>query len=343
MSTKDLDAAGITDPDLRLAYEHCRRLHAGHGKTYYLATLLLPREKRPYVWALYGFARHADEFVDSLTDPDPAALVTWGEEFLARLQPDPTVASTIDAAAEPVGAAMEHTMRYWGIPREHVESFLQSMRMDITETGYSTYADLEHYMYGSAAVIGLQMLPVLEPQTPQAAPRARALGEAFQLANFIRDVGEDLQRGRVYLPQEDLDLFGVTRDDLAGGVVTLPIRRLLQFEIDRTRALYAYAEPGIDMLHPTSRDCMRTAFTLYGGILDGVERADYQVLRGRVRVGMARRLRVAVPGLVRAARARREDRRWQGRDAAEDEAAGNEAAGDGARAAGSSAAGSGAG
>jgi phytoene synthase len=185
------------------------------------------------------------------------------------------------------------------------------MKLDITETGYATYAALERYMYGSAAVIGLQMLPVLEPLTAEAAPRARALGEAFQMSNFIRDVGEDLKRGRVYLPKEDLDLFGVTPADLAAGVVTPPIRRLLQFEIERTRAIYAYAEPGIDMLHPTSRDCIRTAFLLYGGILDEVEKADYQVLTQRVSVPMTRRLAVALPGMARAMAARREDRRWR--------------------------------
>ena len=304
MSTKDLDAAGITDPALRVAYERCRELHAGHGKTYYLATLLLPRAKRPFVWALYGFARYADEFVDSLTEPDPLALVRWGDAFLARLQTDPLQPAGVDPRSDAVGAAMEDTMRRWAIPREHVDAFLESMRMDITETGYRTYADLEHYMYGSAAVIGLQMLPILEPLTPEAAPRARALGEAFQLSNFIRDVGEDLKRGRVYLPQEDLELFGVTTADLAAGEVTLPIRRLLQFEIERTRSLYAYAEPGIDMLDPTSRDCMRTAFELYGGILGAVERADYQVLTSRVSVSMPRRLAVAGPGLARAFRAR---------------------------------------
>jgi 15-cis-phytoene synthase len=304
VSTKDLDAAGITDPVLRVAYEKCRELHAGHGKTYYLATLLLPREKRPFVWALYGFARYADEFVDSLDSPDPLALVRWGDEFLSRLEPDPTRPAGVDPRTDAIGAAMEDTMRRWGIPRAHVEAFLESMRMDITETGYATYADLEHYMYGSAAVIGLQMLPILEPLTPEAAPRARALGEAFQMSNFIRDVGEDLKRGRIYLPQEDLKLFGVTAADLAAGEVTLPVRRLLQFEIERTRALYAYAEPGIEMLHPTSQDCMRTAFELYGGILGAVERADYQVLTGRVRVSKARRIAVAGPGLARAYRAR---------------------------------------
>jgi len=312
VSTKDLDAAGITDPALREAYERCRLLHADHGKTYYLATLLLPRPKRPFVWALYGFARYADEFVDSLTEPDPLALVRWGEAFLSRLRPDPAEPAGVDPGQDPIGAAMEDTMRRWGIPRAHVEAFLESMQLDITETGYATYADLEHYMYGSAAVIGLQMLPILQPMTPEAAPRARALGEAFQMSNFIRDVGDDLKRGRVYLPQEDLALFGVTSGDLAAGQVTLPVRRLLQFEIERTRALYAYAEPGIDMLDPTSRDCMRTAFELYGGILGAVERADYQVLTGRVSVSRPRRLRVAGPGLVRAFRARSRSRRRAG-------------------------------
>jgi phytoene synthase len=302
VSARDLDAAGITEPALRQAYEACRRLHAEHGKTYYLATLLLPAHKRPHVWALYGFARYADEFVDSLEAPDPQALVDWGGAFLEGLSRGST--------EHPVGMAMLHTMRRWNIPRAHVEAFLESMRMDITVTGYPTYADLEHYMYGSAAVIGLQMLPILEPVAPEAAARARTLGEAFQMSNFIRDVGEDLRRGRVYLPQEDLDVFGVTREMLQEGRVTPPVRELLRFEIERTRALYAFAEPGIDMLHPTSRDCVRTAFTLYGGILDSVEAAHYQVLTQRVRVPTTRRLAVAVPALRRARAVRRDARRW---------------------------------
>ncbi len=309
MSDRDLEAAGITDMGLRAAYEKCRQLHAEHGRTYYLATLLLPSGKRPYVWALYGFARYADEFVDSFTDPDPDALLRWGDAFLDSLDLDG--GTRINPQRDPVGAAMQHTMRQWAIPRAHVEAFLASMKLDITQTGYATYPDLERYMYGSAAVIGLQMLPVLEPLTAEAAPRARALGEAFQMSNFIRDVGEDLRRGRVYLPEEDLVLFGVTRDELAAGEVTTSLRRLLDFEIERTRAIYAYAAPGIEMLHPTSRDCIRTAFTLYSEILLAVERADYQVLRQRVSVPMTRRLAVAGPGLAKAARARRDDRKWK--------------------------------
>lgn len=308
MSRRALDAAQIEEPGLREAYEMCRVLHRDHGRTYYLSTLLLPPAKRPHVWALYGFARRADEFVDSLTAPDPDALLDWGSAFLDQL---PTLGLPGGSDhPDPVALAMANTMRQWNLPRAHVEAFLDSMQLDITVIGYPTYADLEQYMYGSAAVIGLMMLPILEPLAPEAGARARALGEAFQMTNFIRDVGEDLQRDRVYLPQEDLDVFGVTRELLAAGRVTPPVRELLRFEIERTRALYTFAEPGIDMLHPTSRDCVRTAFNLYGGILDEVEAAGYQVLTQRVGVPIRRRLGVALPAWQRARASRREQARW---------------------------------
>jgi 15-cis-phytoene synthase len=297
VSRRELDAAGITDPWLRAAYQACRRLNAAHGRTYYLATLLLPPAKRPHVHALYGLARYADELVDDLDEPDPAKLVRWGARFLEDLDRG--------SSSHPISAAAIHTARTWDIPRDTFEAFLASMQMDITVTEYSTYADLEHYMYGSAGVIGLQMVPILEPLDARAAGHARILGEAFQMSNFIRDVAEDLRRGRVYLPQEDLDRFGVIRADLAPGRTPPHVRELLAFEVARTRRLYAGAEPGIDMLHPTSRDCIRTAFTLYRGILDAVEKAGYQVLDRRVAVPLPRRLRVAVPALVRARRARR--------------------------------------
>jgi 15-cis-phytoene synthase len=297
-----LTAAGITDPTLRADYEACRRLQAQHGRTYYLSSLLLPPAKRPFVWALYGFARYADEFVDSLTSPSPASLVVWGQQFLDAVGHG--------QSTSPIARAMLHTMKRWNIPRSHVEAFLESMRMDITVTGYPTYADLERYMYGSASVIGLQMLPILEPLVPEAAARARALGEAFQMSNFIRDVGEDLRRGRVYLPQEDLDAFGVTREALERAVVTAPIRELLRFEIARTRTLYRFAEPGIDMLHPTSRDAIRTAYVLYGEIVDAVEAAHYQVFTQRVSVPARRRLAVALPAWRHARAVRKDAGQW---------------------------------
>jgi 15-cis-phytoene synthase len=302
LSRQELDAAGIHDPALRASYLHCKELNARHGKTYFLASLLLPPAKRPYVHALYGFARHADDIVD-VVDPTAApadverSLREWGESFHRDL--------AAGTSPDPVRAAVVDTVRRWDIPTEYFDAFLHSMAMDLTITGYATYADLMEYVHGSAAVIGLQMVPVLERVDPGADAYAEDLGIGFQLANFIRDVGEDLRRGRVYLPQEDLDQFGVTREHLASGVVDARVRRLLAFEIARTREIFRAAEPGIRLLHPTSRDCIRTAFTLYGGILDAVEDADYQVLDRRVAVPNRRRAAVALPALARARRARR--------------------------------------
>ena len=299
MAGRDLDAAGITDPTLRRAYETCRRLNARHGRTYYLSTLLLPPEKRPHVHALYGFARYADEIVDDLAsmltpEQKAAELATWSEGFLADF--------ASGRSADPVCAAVLHTATRYAIPQAYFAAFLASMRRDLEVATYPTYADLEDYMYGSAAVIGLQMVAILGPLTEEAYPRARALGEAFQLSNFIRDVGEDLDRGRVYLPLEDLEKFEVTVEDLHRRQVTAPIRDLLRFEIERTRRLYQDAAEGIPMLAPSSRPCIETALLLYGGILDAVERADFAVLQGRVAVPLRRRLAVAGPRYARARR-----------------------------------------
>jgi phytoene synthase len=253
------------------------------------------------VHALYGFARHADEIVDDLavTGDRAAWLTGWGAEVLADV--------ARGESAHPVTRALVDTVRRWDIPVAYLEAFLASMRMDLTVTEYATFDDLMTYVHGSASVIGLQMLPILgHPGVPRAvvAPYAEDLGTAFQLTNFIRDVGEDLRRGRIYLPQEDLALFGVDREHLARGVVDGPVRRLLAFEIARCREIFRSAEPGIRLLDPASRDCMRTAFRLYGGILAEVERADLRVLDRKVAVGPARRAAVAVPALLRARRAR---------------------------------------
>jgi phytoene synthase len=309
----ELDAAGITGAALRSSYARCRTLNAEHGKTYYLATLLLPAAKRPHVHALYGFARYVDDLVDDL-DPSLTAqqradrLGEWSDDFLADLDWGTT--------SDPVSRAVMHTAQEFGIPHEYFADFLESMRMDLTITGYATYADLEQYMWGSAAVIGLEMVPILGRRDPSVRwdvveEHAIDLGVAFQLTNFLRDIAEDLQRGRVYLPQESLDMFGVDRDRLARGIVDESLRNLLAWEIERTRALYRRAEPGIELVHPTSQDCLRTAFTLYGEILDQIEAADYDVFSRRVAVPLRRRGAVAARGLRRAVSSRRPERSGQ--------------------------------
>jgi phytoene synthase len=287
--------------ELAAAYRDCRRLNARRGRTFYLATLLLPPEKRPAVHALYAFARRADEIVDRI---DPMTTSRNRELSLATLT---TQLVGRSSAADPVIRALHDTIERYRIPMTLFDDFLASMRMDLETSEYATWDDLCRYMHGSAAVIGLEMLPVLGTlpgMTEAAAPYARDLGLAFQLTNFIRDVGEDLGRGRVYLPKEDLAAFGVTRDDLCSGIVDANLRRLLAFEIARARELYRAAAPGIRLLAADSRDCIRTAATLYAGILDEVERADYRVLDRRVSVGIGRRARVALPAALRARGAR---------------------------------------
>jgi phytoene synthase len=296
-------------PELRSAYDTCRRLHASHGRTYYLATRLLPAWKRPYVHALYGFARFADELVDGPDGSSPeadAALQDLEMGLLAALaEPGaPAEHATRLSIRDDVLRAVADTAARWQLPAAYFSSFLAAMRMDLSVREYDTWEDLLAYVEGSAAVIGLMMLPLLEPSSRTADAYARDLGIAFQHANFLRDVGEDLRRGRIYLPQESLRLFGVTRERLLTGVVDGRVRRLLAHEIARCRELFRSAEPGIRLLHPTSRDCIRTAYTLYGEILDAIEAADYQVLDRRVSVALPRRLAVAGPALWRAARAR---------------------------------------
>jgi 15-cis-phytoene synthase len=272
---------------LSAAYERCRQLHASAGRSYYLATKLLPAWKRQHVHALYGFARYADEIVDDLdarrSGPQrAAALRAWGRRFFAGLEGG--------RCNDPVLPAVLHTVRAFVLDLDDFRRFLASMAADLEVGAYQTYDDLLGYMEGSAAAIGTMMLPILEPSDPAAAREpARQLGFAFQLTNFIRDVGEDLRRGRLYLPLADLERFGVARAGLAAGVVTPPVRALLAFEVERARAHYAAAAGGIELLAPSSRPTIRAAFELYGGILDQVERADYQVLTRRVRVPRHRR------------------------------------------------------
>ena len=289
------------------AYEQCRRISAAHGRTYYLATTLLPAYKRPAVHALYALARYADDIVDHPrgTPADVRSRLDALESAMLSGRDEP-----------PFLAAVHDTVRRWHVPLELFEAFFASMRMDLDVSEYATWEDLCVYMHGSAAVIGLQMLPILEPTrglADVAAPYAVDLGHAFQLTNFIRDVGEDLARGRLYLPKEDLAAFTVSRDDLDRGVLTSAGRRLIAFEVERARELFARAQLGVRLLHPTSRDCVGTALALYRGILDEVEASDYSVLDGRARVGTARRVRVAVPGLARAWWSRRPHHTHQAR------------------------------
>jgi phytoene synthase len=279
------------------SYAQCRRLTSAHGTTYFWAAAVLPREDRRHVWALYAFARHADDIVDSL-DGRPlsereAALRDLGQRLFDDLERG--------SSDDPVLAAVVHTTRKLDIDPGCFERFLGSMTMDLTVTGYDTWADLLDYMDGSAAVIGEMMLPILRPTTPSAIGPARDLGLAFQLTNFLRDVGEDLDRGRIYLPREDLERFGA---DPARRSVDDQWRRLMESEIERNRRLYVSADTGIAALKGRYARCVRAARQLYSQILDGIEDAGYDVFSARVRIPTWRKIATAVGVTGRSSRAR---------------------------------------
>jgi phytoene synthase len=241
------------------------------------------------VWALYAFARVADELVDAPASPDPASLLAWRDQAMAAMrspaEPEP---------GQPVLTATWHTMRAVELAPELLQEFLDSMVMDLTVSRYATWADLRGYMRGSAAVIGELMAPVLGAQGPEALGRAGALGEAFQLTNFIRDIGEDHARGRIYLPQADLARFGVDEAMLARAVLTAvptrQVRSLVAFEVRRALSLYDMAKPGLEMVDSRSRPCLELAFTLYRRILHRVIDNDFNVFEGRLAVPSWQRL-----------------------------------------------------
>lgn len=305
MIGSELDAAGVSQPQLREAYRRCRALNARHGRTFFLATRLLAPGQRPAVHALYGFARRADDILDDLNSPlDTAAkarqLQRLSEQLFAEKQ-----------SADPVLAAVRHTAARYQIAPELFGDFLESMRMDLTVTDYPDRAALNRYMHGSAEVIGLQLLPVLGTvgAVDDAAPYAAALGKAFQLTNFLRDVDEDLTRKRVYLPADELAAFNVDRELLTwchDHHETDPrVRHALEAQHEITRKVYRFASDGVQLLAPRSRPCVATALTLYSEILDRIEASEFAVFSQRAKVGIARRLRVAGGALIQAWRTRR--------------------------------------
>ncbi|PSO51758.1 MAG: phytoene synthase [Actinobacteria bacterium QS_5_72_10] len=261
--------------DLDACYDLCRRVHAAHGRTYYLATRLLPPARRAHVHALYGFARYADDLVDHAALAwTPAqrreALEAWSAELVQALEGEAR-----SAPRDPVLRAAAHTITTLGIESGDVRAFLGSMAMDLTVTRYPTFDDLHGYVAGSGAAIGAMMLPVLGCHDPRARPPARSLGIAFQLTNFLRDVAEDWDRGRLYVPLADLEAFGVTEWDFHARHVGPRMRRLLAFQAAR-----------------------RVADRLYRAILCEIADGDYQVFQRRAALSRRRRLALTVGALA---------------------------------------------
>lgn len=293
MTTRSVPASG---PLLEQGYAECARLTRQYGTTYYWGSLLLPKAQRRHVYAVYGLCRLADDIVDADGATTERAAQTAGR--LADFQA--AFFAALDGPTEdPRLAAIASTVAETGIDPECFERFFSAMTSDLTVGSYADWEALCGYMEGSAAVIGEMMLPVLQPLSAQALQPARSLGLAFQVTNFLRDIGEDLDRGRVYLPADELALFGA---DPWRRRVDEPWRQFMAAQIVRNRALYDQARAGVEMLPPASARCVSTALVLYSQILERIEARDYDVFSGRARVPTLRKAATAAGSLLRPVR-----------------------------------------
>ena len=275
---------------LASGYAACAGLTKRYGTTYYWGARLLPAPQRRHVFAVYALARLADDLVDEAAEQQPHERARALDGFEHRFR----AAVEQGTSDDPVLAAVAASVRECRIPDEAFTRFFDAMRRDLTCGEYDTWEDLLGYMDGSAAVIGEMMLPVLRPDTEATRP-ARALGLAFQLTNFLRDVAEDLDRGRVYVPQEDLRRFGA---DPWARRATPEWKALMAFEIARNRDLYREADDGLAALPPGSRRCVATARVLYARILEHIEAGGYDVFSVRARVPTATKASLAARMLL---------------------------------------------
>lgn len=284
------------DVGLERDYAHCQSVQRAYGVSYYFATRFFPPEIRRAVYALYGFVRYPDQWVDC---PDESSLPDAGAGQGVRAKLDAYERDFICAVCgEPVDSpplrAFADVVRRYKIPLRYPLEFLDAMRMDLERARYANFEQLQTYTWGSASVVGVMMCYILGATLPKALHCAATMGLAMQMTNFLRDVGEDWQRGRVYLPQEELARFGIRESQIAQGIVDDRWRRLMQFQIDRCRALYAQAEQGIGLLPREVQYPVLLGSRLYARILNAIERNRYDVFRHRARTTYAEKVSIAV-------------------------------------------------
>ena len=260
------------------AYDYCTDLTANHSRSFYLATSLLPREKRQAMRALYAFCRVSDNIVDEPRGNPHIRLERWR---MKALSPRPSL-------DDPVCLAWLDARSRYRIPLRFAEQLLEGVERDLKQDRYATFDELASYAYGVASTVGLMSQHIIGAVSPRSTPYAIKLGVALQITNILRDVGEDWRSGRLYLPTNELANFSLDEDDIAAGATDIRWRSFMRFQIERNRRLYQEAWPGIAWLH---RD---------GGlavILDDIEAHDYDVFNRRAHVSSWGKLS-RLPGLA---------------------------------------------
>ena len=272
---------------LAACYRACGAITRAHSKTFHLSSLFLSAAQRSAVWAVYAFCRTADDIVDRIAPAGERldAIDAWERKLTGAYDGRTT---------DPIFIAFADAARRFDIPIQPALDLLRGARMDVTVRRYATYDALLEYCYLVASTVGLLVMPILGTRSPDAAGYGVALGRAMQMTNILRDVGEDARMGRIYLPAEDLQRFGCGEPAILAGVVNEPFVALMRFQIERVRAMYADAEPGIALLAPESRYTVRLALSLYRGILARIEANGYDVFTRRAYVPLRAKMLTAL-------------------------------------------------
>ena len=275
----------------RRAYQQCQAITREHSRTFFIASALMHAEHRRAIQALYAFCRVSDDIVDRNDGDRAADLRAWRQRSLGSNPGD-----------DPVALAWADTCVRYHIPRQYAEQLLDGVASDLNPRRYETFADLSHYCYAVASTVGLMVMHIVGYAGNEAIPYAVKLGVALQMTNILRDVGEDWRNGRLYLPEAELAVYGLSDADIAAGVVDDRWREFMRFQIARTRQLFAEALPGVALLGGSSRFAVQAAAELYAAILDDIEAHDYDVFNRRARANDGRKLTL-LPGIWRRSRA----------------------------------------
>lgn len=278
----------IEEAEVEKAFAHCKDVTRVHSRTFFTASGLLPDKKRRAARALYAFCRVTDDIVDNETHgaDREMALQSWTRDILSHHSPD----------GDPVVLAWSKTTSDFKIPCAYATQLIDGVARDLTQTRYQTFEELAEYAYGVASTVGLMAMHIIGFEDADAIPYAVRLGVALQLTNILRDVGEDARRGRIYLPQDELALFGITEEDIFEGRVTPKWREFMRFQIDRNRRFYSESLPGVRYLNSEGRFAIMAAGELYQSILESIEQNDYDVFRHRAH--LSKRKQVSrLPGI----------------------------------------------
>jgi phytoene synthase len=273
------------------SYRYCERIAKREAGNFYHAFRVLPRGQRQAMCALYAFLRLTDDLGDGLGSAGEkrSSLLDWRRRFERAMQGD---------YSHPLHPALHHAIRSHGIPTQCVQDVIDGVEMDLDTHNYATFAELYQYCYRVASAVGLACIHIWQFQDERAKELAEKAGIAFQLTNILRDLGEDAHRGRVYLPVEDLDRFGYPAEKLARGERDECFRSLMRFEIERARHFYDVSQSLSAMLPPAGRAVFLIMTRTYRGLLDAIERRDYDVFSRRVALSPWRKLGLVVKALL---------------------------------------------